>query len=105
MCNWTSLKQNANGYVMLCTACNRIQVAFGTTVISMSRVQFFDFLTVAGKAFASYGPDSTKWISLPLPAANVAMVCTGNELAVLLALLKGGRARLQYNELLITNKN
>ena len=99
------LKNSANDYVMLCKSCNRIQLAFGTTVVSVNRMQFYDFLAVAERAYAAYGPDDAKWLHLSLPAANVAMVCTGNELAALLVLLKEGRARLQYNELLITNKN
>lgn len=105
MCNWKPLKNSANGYVMLCNSCNRIQLAFGTTVLSVNRMQFYDFLAVVETTFAKYGPDNAKWLHLPLPAANVAMVCTGNELAALLAMLKEGRARLQYNELLIINKN
>ncbi len=105
MCSWTALNQNEQGYVMQCCDCNRVQMAFGTTVVSFTKDQFYDFYRMADVVHARSLNGFESRQHLLLPSASVGMVCTAQELKQLHELLKGGCSKLLYNDLLITYKN
>lgn len=43
MCKHRILAHSDNGYIVLCKKCNHFQIAFGTTVISLTDIQYEEF--------------------------------------------------------------
>ena len=108
MCEYKTLKNMPHGQVCLCGQCNRLQVAFCTTVVSFSREQFYDFITTVDTLYKQYNLHlcrDKKMVHVPLPAKGVAMICSINELKVLLYLLVEGRNSLEYEEIFTFSKN
>ncbi|HVI49402.1 MAG TPA: DUF6686 family protein [Chitinophaga sp.] len=82
MCNYQTLYQGSNGYVIRCQHCRSLQLAFGTTVVNLSAAEF-DCFAVMISRLADEQPtsdhDHEKMICMPLPADHVMMLLTPAE--------------------------
>lgn len=108
MCNYKTLQHNSNGYVVQCRNCNHIQVAFGTTIVSFSREQFYEFISVIDEQYQLHSlclQRAKKMVHVHTPSGNLAMIYSVNELSALLYLLVEGRNALEFNELFVFNNN
>lgn len=91
MCTHRILAQNDNGYIILCKKCNHFQIAFGTTVICLSEIQYEEFKLQVEDQLNFYKNDGfpqQKIIQLQIFSANVQMVVSFNELLKLIELLE-----------------
>ncbi|GAA4460672.1 hypothetical protein GCM10023093_03710 [Nemorincola caseinilytica] len=108
MCNYNTLKNCRHGYVVQCRNCDHIQVAFGTTILSLTRAQYYEYLAQVQEQYDEHHkimPWDQKAIHLPTAAKGVAMIYTVSELHILLDMLKEGRKKLEYNDLFVFNEN
>jgi len=99
MCANKILKHSNCGYVMLCKCCNNIQVAYGTTIVSMTQKEFHEYVNIIDELYNIhnlYGFKDEKTIKIPTAAQGVAMIYSVNELKELLQLLADGKNRMEY---------
>ena len=95
------------GYVARCK-CGNLQLAFGTTLLSLSRQQFYELASVVSnlnKRHSSTPAPYNKMIQIPLVTNNTAMVCNVSELKSLSALIAEGIKNLEYEELFAFSNN
>ncbi len=108
MCNYDTIKKNRNGYVIHCRNCGRIQVAFASVVLSLTRDQFYEFIRYADEQYRAYNlhsfPDQ-KVISIPTDSRSVSIIYSLNELKDLLHLLLAGRNKLEHEDLFAFHNN
>lgn len=91
MCKHRILAHNDNGYIVLCKKFNHFQIAFGTTVICLSEIQYIEFkLQVEDQLnfCKDDGFPQQKTIQLQIFCVNVQMVVSFNELLKLIELLE-----------------
>ena len=108
MCKSKILKTSDDGYVMHCKGCGQIQVAFGTTIISMTQSKFYEYIKAIDDLYSIhnlYPFKDEKLIKIPTPARGVIMVYSVNELKDLLHMLVEGRNKLEYNKLFVFSEN
>jgi len=108
MCNYNTLKNSKHGYVVQCKNCDHIQVAFGTTIVSLTRAAYYEHLALVQEQFdqnCRTMPWDQKVIHIPTAAKGVTMIYTLNELHTLQDLLSEGRKKLEYNDLFVFNEN
>jgi len=108
MCNYRSVKNSDRGYVMRCSGCGHIQVAFASTILSFTRDQFYDFINMADELYKSHNmhpfPDE-KIIRIPTPARAVTLAYSVNEMKDFLYLLIDGRNKFEHADLFSFNHN
>lgn len=95
------------GYVARCK-CGNMQLAFGTTLLSLSRQQFYELADIVSnldKRYNSTPSPYNKMIQIPLAAKNTAIVCNLSELKLLSTLIAEGRKSLEYEELFAFSNN
>ena len=101
MCNYSTLINCGQGYVVRCEKCHRIQVAFGTSVISFTRLQFEGYVVLVDdnyKVFRSSRCRDEKVVTIAAPVSGVSTILTVKELCMLWYLLLEGRKRLMRDE-------
>jgi hypothetical protein len=102
MCNYATLINCGQGYVIRCNKCDRIQVAFGTSVISFTRVQYEGYVVLVDDKYKEYRYTrcrEEKVVTIPAPVAGVSTILTVRELCMLRYLLLEGRRKLTQIEL------
>ncbi|SFQ01349.1 hypothetical protein [Parafilimonas terrae] len=87
MCDFQKLAFSGDGYVVRCTECGYLQLAFGTTMLTLTNEEFgalydlttshMNIVSVNGNDFLS---DDTKGIFLSTPSAGCCIVLTVKEL-------------------------
>ncbi|MFT4153542.1 DUF6686 family protein [Parafilimonas sp.] len=87
MCDFQKLAFSEHGYIVRCVDCGYLQLAFGTTMLTLNHDDFhalYDMVkfrlsdtSVNEKNFLS---DDTKGIFIPTPSANCCIVLTVKEL-------------------------
>lgn len=108
MCNYTTLVNSGQGYVIKCNNCDHIQVAFGTSVISFTRTEFLDYVSLVDDRYGCYSGCTRrdeKVVNVPTPVRNVATVLTVRELCSLRYLLTEGSRKLKQAELFTFSEN
>lgn len=92
----------ALGSVTRCKKCERVQVAFGTSAISFTRLQFEGYAALIDdnyKELAGLTNWDEKLVGIATPACGVTTILTFRELCALRYLLLEGRKKLMQNEL------
>lgn len=90
MCNYKILTENSNGHVVLCLDCNHIQIGFGTSLVSFSEEDFFDFILQARNVLKGNKHTNNvteKSIYLSVYSANTRMALSLSELEMLTEML------------------
>jgi hypothetical protein len=108
MCSYKTLHHSADGYVIKCNCCNKLQVAFGTTCMSYTEEQYRDYISLVDKYIENNktaGCRDQKAITLPTVARSISLVYSLNELEKLRSLLIDGRNKLEHEKLFVFNDN
>lgn len=108
MCGYRTLHNNEDGYVICCDCCGHIQVAFGTTVTSFNREEFYEHISLVDDYYNIHNLSpfrNRKEITLPTVSRTLSLVYSVNELDKLLKLLVEGRNKLEYDKLFVFNEN
>ena len=94
MCNHTTLAQSNEGYIFECKECKRFQVAFGTSLVSLTPEQFVLFRKFINKEVADIGDPQeasfAKTMAIELVHGHCYMLVTYSELIVLNELINKG---------------
>ncbi len=108
MCRYNKLHQCRYGYVIECRQCRCIQVAFGTSLLTLSPGQFNEFVDIVGKLATvqhSVAFPDQKAIIVPVESTRINMICSSTELKQLQQLLLRGRNSLEMSKLFIFHEN
>jgi hypothetical protein len=108
MCRYNTLHKSTHGYVIKCNECTNIQVAFGTTALTLSLKQFNDFIGIVDDLLVthqSYDFPDQMTIVIPTLSRSVSMICSVNELGNLKQLLMKGKKSLEMAKLFIFYEN
>ena len=103
MCDTQTLAYTADGYIIRCTECSRMQMAFGPVAIIINKKQFYELKERAGiemsyRSACIMDPD-LKSVSMPINATT--MLClSANELLSLTDLLDQATALMEVYEML-----
>src|SRR3989344_7915001 len=90
MCNYKILTENSNGHVLLCLDCNHIQIGFGTSLVSCSEEDLFDFILQTRNVLKGNKHTNNvteKRIYLSVYSANTRMALSLSELEMLTEML------------------
>lgn len=93
-CKHTILAQSDFGYVAHCETCHRLQIGFGTVVLSLTAVEFTHFRQAVIRKYGLMDPNNrtNKNIFVETSANNVQLAFTGLELFHLNSLITQGEA-------------
>lgn len=103
MCDTQTLAYSAEGYIIRCKQCNRMQLAFGPVAIIIKEKQFRQLRARAGAELmyrdtCIMDPD-LKFVSLPIN--NTTMLCLStNELTAFTDLIDQATALMEVYEML-----
>lgn len=103
MCTYRPLALSENGYISLCTKCNHIQIAFGTTIICLTEEQFVYFKMCANNQLNYYKNDDFhkhKIIQMPTFSVNTQIILSFNELKRLIALIEEADILIQIDKII-----
>jgi hypothetical protein len=99
MCSYQPLYHNAKtGYVIRCTECEKIQVAFGNLVMTFNREDFNDFrlwIKMISNDRPEYPNPMTRCIMIAAPCQGIQLLLSAVELAELASLLECADTELQ----------
>lgn len=108
MCCYKTLHKNEHGYVIRCDGCHRLQLGYGTVILSFTDEEYYDFLTLVGAQYEN-NKDAMfrdqKAIQIPTAARSVTLIFTVNELSRLFHLLIQGRNSTEHEKLFAYNEN
>ena len=102
MCKFNTLKNNTEGYVLHCKDCNRIKIAFATTLLVLTNNQFQELLQNAHDLHLRYKNDplqNRKMIVVSTPSPSISMIFTPREVASFYQLLNDSNQKLRYKDL------
>jgi hypothetical protein len=103
MCSYNTLHLNEDGYVISCNGCNHLQLAFGTTVLILTRNEFSEFCEMVEdrkNLWDSDGFPMSKCIYIPTKNKDVALVFSYKELLKLHHILVSAGLILETEEIL-----
>ena len=105
MCSYQTLFYNdESGYVILCRACDSIQVAFGNILLTWNRPDFYDFYEFIKRMFNETPIDvatiNKKTLAIPVPCEGVRILLTPRELQQLHHMLDTAETELQSQQLM-----
>lgn len=107
MCDYRKLAWQADGYVVECMACKSIQLAFGTTVLRMTKKAYRAFCAQVERGMKSIHnapfPES-KSFHLDTYSAGTLMVLNQQELIKLQALVEEAAFSLEMKRVLDSSK-
>ncbi|AEV98898.1 hypothetical protein A4D02_10125 [Niastella koreensis] len=100
MCTYQTLFHNDEcGYVILCRACDSIQVAFGNLLLTWNRPDFYDFFQFVKRMFNESPIDAAtidrKTLAIPVPCDGVRILLSTRELQQLHQMLDMAETELQ----------
>jgi hypothetical protein len=99
MCHYQGLYHNAKtGYVIRCTECEKIQVAFSNLVMTFNREDFNDFrlwITKISNDRPEYQDPMVHCIMIQAPCQGIQLLLSAVELAELVTLLECADTELQ----------
>jgi len=105
MCSYQTLFHNdESGYVILCRACDSIQVAFGNILLTWNRPDFYDFFQFIKRMFNETPFDiatiNKKTLAIPVPCEGVRILLSPRELQQLHQMLDTAESELQSQQLM-----
>jgi hypothetical protein len=105
MCSYKTLFHDGDcGYVILCRACDSIQVAFGNLLLTWNRPDFYDFFQFIKRMFNEPPIDVTafnkKTLAIPVPCEGVRLLLSTRELQQLHHMLDMAETELQSQQLM-----
>jgi len=105
MCSYQTLFYNdESGYVILCSACDSIQVAFGNMLLTWNRPDFYDFFRFIKRMFNETPIDvaaiNKKTLAIPVPCEGVRILLSPRELQQLHHMLDTAESELQSQQLM-----
>jgi hypothetical protein len=105
MCSYQTLYYNdESGYVILCRACDSIQVAFGNLLLTWNRVDFYDFFQFIKRMFHETSIEAAsinkKILAIPVPCEGVRILLSTRELQQLHQMLDMAETELQSQQLM-----
>ncbi|OQP59747.1 hypothetical protein A3860_36320 [Niastella vici] len=105
MCSYQTLFYNDEcGYVILCHACDSIQVAFGNILLTWNRPDFYDFYEFITRMLNETPIDDAainkKTLAIPVPCEGVRILLSLRELQQLHQMLDTAETELQSQQLM-----
>lgn len=103
MCKPKVLEHNKHGYVARCNKCGNIQLAFGTTSITLDEVQFDEFretLRDYHEAHVYLDSEEVKAIYIPTAIPSISLVFSLKELQIFIDMLEQAHLSLEVNKVL-----
>lgn len=104
MCKQKILSHNENGYVALCSKCSHFQIAFISTILTLTEQQFSEFASqVSNQLYHSerQTDENHKTFCIHTFSINTRLILSLNELRKLVYLLDEANASLHINNLLL----
>ncbi|HEX5155317.1 MAG TPA: DUF6686 family protein [Parafilimonas sp.] len=90
-CDFEHLYFTSNGYVVYCKNCGCYQIAFNTTLLTLTEKDFFVLCKMALNKYAAIDyilDDDTKSIIIETPAAGMCLILSAKEAAELCYMLE-----------------
>ena len=105
MCSYQTLFHNdESGYVILCRACDSIQVAFGNILLTWNRPDFYDFYHFIKRMNNETPIDvaaiNKKMLAIPVPCEGVRILLSLREMQQLHQMLDAAETELQSQQLM-----
>lgn len=104
MCSYQTLfYSDEEGYVIHCTGCNSIQVAFGNILLTWNRTDFYDFYRYIKQLFIETPndiPANKKTLAIPVPCEGIRLLLSPRELQQLNHMLDTAESELQSLQLI-----
>lgn len=102
MCNYNNLVHTEHGYVVKCSSCGHLHVAFGTTILRFTHDEFLTFVQEAElklKANKNTWSKGAKSIQIETANKNIALIYSYKELKVFVSLLRSATDELSKEQL------
>ena len=105
MCSYQTLYYNdESGYVILCRACDSIQVAYGNILLTWNRPDFYDFFHFIKRMNNETPIDvdaiNKKTLAIPVPCEGVRILLSPRELQQLHHMLDTAESEWQSQQLI-----
>lgn len=103
MCKQKILSHNENGYVALCSKCSHYQIAFISTIITLTEIQFLEFSSQISRQLhysETQTDENHKTFCIHTFSVNTRLILSLNELGKLVYLLNEANASIQVSNLL-----
>lgn len=105
MCTYQTLFHDDDcGYVILCRACDSIQVAFGNLLLTWNKPDFYEFFQfikrVCNETPIDVAACHKKTLAIPVPCEGVRLLLSTRELQQLLHMLDMAETELQSQQLM-----
>ena len=103
MCHFTNCYTGANGYIIRCEDCHHLQVAFGTTVLTLTAYDFQAFLGIVSYKKENHEPKADpniRSIVLPTPCNTVHLIFNETELNDLHFMLQEADTEIRAQQLI-----
>lgn len=101
MCKQKILSHNENGYVALCSKCSHFQIAFISTVLTLTEQQFSDFASQVSNQLhynERQKDENHKTFCIHTFSINTRLILSLNKLRKLVSLLDKANSSLQVNQ-------
>ncbi|WP_300597618.1 DUF6686 family protein [Niabella sp.] len=103
MCNFKTLYYAPDGYLIMCNDCQHFQLAFQTTLLTMTAqdLQVFHTLVKENREYSPFDTDpDRKTIYIPTPLEGHGMILNHKELEMLFQLLETAEVNYKTASLL-----
>lgn len=104
MCRFQSLYFNDDGYVVYCKQCNRYQLAFGSTLLTLKPHDFIVFCNVVKTKCREEndlsGAEHSKTVVIPAPCDGMYMLLTKKEAHLFHRILEEADTEMKTQQLL-----
>ena len=102
MCKFKKWYAGAEGYVLQCKDCGHVQLAFGTTMLTLGKDDFFIFTEIVASRVSELTPyrEDLKSVVIPTPASYCQIFLTERELLSLHRMLQQADNERAANALL-----
>ncbi len=108
MCQFKSILNTEDGYIVRCNHCKYFNIGFGTNVLSMTFDQFFDFSQTIDEYYEIHKYTDCphrKIIQIPTIVRSIILLYSFNELAKLKEMLGTARDVITKDKLFVFNDN
>lgn len=103
MCNTKVLEHTKFGYIARCNKCENIQVAFGTSAITLDEEQFHEFRETIRdyhEAYACKESPEVKDLYIPTEVPSISLVFSYKEIEILMEMLEQASLSLEVHKVL-----
>ncbi len=98
MCNFQYLYKGNEGYIVKCKDCGQYQLAFGTSMLTLSQLDYetlYGILLSKSSLHIDAHTEHTKSIVIPTPAYGLFLILTKKEVALLCSMLEKAECELK----------